>query len=255
MLAALVIAGLPWFHAPGPPPPLTRVATPVRAVALTFDSGPDARATPAIVDLLQRSGTRATFFVLGEGIEENPALILELKAAGEEVENRGFRRVDYGRMTPRQAMREIQDTSEEIEDLTGQAVHFFRPPTATLSQPLRTYLSAPRLQPVLWSVDARGAGALAALARVRPGDIVRFEEDAGAPRATLAQLRFILPRLRAQHIACVTLRQLVKTAQPRADRTAALISHGISHTRAPAASSAARLDSSVPRPRSMMAPA
>jgi peptidoglycan/xylan/chitin deacetylase (PgdA/CDA1 family) len=35
-------------------------------VALTFDDGPDAHITPAVLDVLRRHGVKATFFLVGE---------------------------------------------------------------------------------------------------------------------------------------------------------------------------------------------
>ena len=50
--------------------------------ALTFDDGPHAQGTPAVLDLLTTAGVRATFFLVGEQIERNPALAGEIVAAG-----------------------------------------------------------------------------------------------------------------------------------------------------------------------------
>jgi peptidoglycan-N-acetylglucosamine deacetylase len=53
-------------------------------VALTFDDGPDARWTPAILDILAERGVRATFFVLGMHVERAPELARAV-AAGHEI--------------------------------------------------------------------------------------------------------------------------------------------------------------------------
>jgi peptidoglycan/xylan/chitin deacetylase (PgdA/CDA1 family) len=45
-----------------------------RAIALTFDDGPDPGATPEILDALDRVNARATFFFTGRAIEEHPEL-------------------------------------------------------------------------------------------------------------------------------------------------------------------------------------
>ncbi len=63
-----------------PPTAIARVATFAIAagrvgsavLALTFDDGPDPRGTPAVLDALEAAGVKATFFVLGERVEQHP---------------------------------------------------------------------------------------------------------------------------------------------------------------------------------------
>ena len=49
-----------------------RFARQTGKVALTFDDGPSPTYTREVLDVLDREKVRATFFVLGESIEENP---------------------------------------------------------------------------------------------------------------------------------------------------------------------------------------
>src|SRR5262249_7789514 len=44
-------------------------------IALTFDDGPDARYTPAILDILREKQVKATFFVIGLEVYQWPALL------------------------------------------------------------------------------------------------------------------------------------------------------------------------------------
>ena len=47
---------------------------PTKRVALTFDDGPDARSTPALLDLLHEVGLPAAFFCIGQKVAAEPAL-------------------------------------------------------------------------------------------------------------------------------------------------------------------------------------
>src|ERR1700754_3387657 len=58
-------------------------------VALTFDDGPDPRGTPAVLEALAAVDARATFFVLGERAEREPALLSRVLGAGHAVELHG----------------------------------------------------------------------------------------------------------------------------------------------------------------------
>src|SRR5215470_12464862 len=44
-------------------------------VALTFDDGPHPADTPAILEILQRTGCRATFFFIGSRARQHPDLV------------------------------------------------------------------------------------------------------------------------------------------------------------------------------------
>src|SRR5438270_12484872 len=45
-----------------------------RGYALTFDDGPHAQGTPAVLELLAEAGAPATFFLVGEQVQRDPAL-------------------------------------------------------------------------------------------------------------------------------------------------------------------------------------
>src|ERR1700744_1757425 len=45
-----------------------------RGYALTFDDGPHAQGTPAVLDVLARERISATFFLVGEQVRRNPSL-------------------------------------------------------------------------------------------------------------------------------------------------------------------------------------
>ena len=64
-----------------------RVRTDQPLVALTFDDGPHPVHTPQVLDILDRAGARATFFLIGERAEAHPEIVLRIKAAGHEVGN------------------------------------------------------------------------------------------------------------------------------------------------------------------------
>jgi peptidoglycan/xylan/chitin deacetylase (PgdA/CDA1 family) len=58
--------------------------------ALTFGDGPDPRWTPAVLDGLAASGVKAAFFVLGERVERNPALLARILDEGHDVQVHGY---------------------------------------------------------------------------------------------------------------------------------------------------------------------
>src|SRR5918993_4597944 len=56
-------------------------------VALTFDDSPHATSTPRILDVLAAHDARATFFMIGEYVAGNEAVVRRLIAEGHELGN------------------------------------------------------------------------------------------------------------------------------------------------------------------------
>src|SRR5208282_4033549 len=51
-------------------------------MAITFDDGPNPGVTPGILELLERYGATATFFLIGRNVRAFPALALEIASRG-----------------------------------------------------------------------------------------------------------------------------------------------------------------------------
>lgn len=70
---------------------LYRVRTSLPLVALSFDDGPHPTFTPQVLDILQRHGAKATFFLIGERALQHPDLVARIKDAGHEVGNHYYK--------------------------------------------------------------------------------------------------------------------------------------------------------------------
>jgi peptidoglycan/xylan/chitin deacetylase (PgdA/CDA1 family) len=82
--------------------------------ALTFDDGPNSLWTPRILDVLERVGVRATFFVIAPLALEHRQLVSVMLDAGHEVE---FHCIEHVRHTHR-SRREVEiDTCEGLQAL------------------------------------------------------------------------------------------------------------------------------------------
>jgi peptidoglycan/xylan/chitin deacetylase (PgdA/CDA1 family) len=69
---------------------ITHVETAQPVAALTFDDGPDPVGTPLVLDLLDRHGAKATFFVLGKHAALYPELIKRIADSGHTIANHSF---------------------------------------------------------------------------------------------------------------------------------------------------------------------
>jgi polysaccharide deacetylase family protein (PEP-CTERM system associated) len=89
--------------------------------------------TERLLDLLGRTGARATCFVLGWVAERHPALVRRIAAEGHEVASHGWWHRRVGSLTPDELRQEVRDSKRLLEDLTGQPVNGFRAPSFSIT--------------------------------------------------------------------------------------------------------------------------
>ncbi len=120
-------------------------------VAITFDDGPHRLGTPAVLEVLRDSGSRATFFLVGEQVERYPSLVGEIVAAGHWVAVHGHRHRLMLRLTTRQISEDLDRGIAAIEDASGRACSLYRPPFGVFSGPGLAEVRRRALSPILWS--------------------------------------------------------------------------------------------------------
>jgi peptidoglycan/xylan/chitin deacetylase (PgdA/CDA1 family) len=122
-----------------------------RGYALTFDDGPHAQGTPAVLELLARADVAATFFLVGEQIERNRTLAAEIVAAGHTIGLHCHRHRNLLRLTPRQVRADIDRAEALIGEATGRAPALYRPPYGVLNAAALRLARARGWRTLLWS--------------------------------------------------------------------------------------------------------
>lgn len=75
------------------PRALWRMDKTVKAVYLTFDDGPIPRVTPWVLDVLDKYGIRATFFMVGDNVRKHPEEYRMVVERGHRVGNHTFNHI------------------------------------------------------------------------------------------------------------------------------------------------------------------
>lgn len=191
--AASAVAFLLLTHTAPVPGPFDLVAGP-RAVwhmprtypptvYLTYDDGPNAATTPALLDVLARERVRATFFLIDREINDRTvSLVVRMFAEGHAVALHSDSRFDL-LMSPTAFARKLTTNAERIERLTGhRPIRAFRPHAGWRSATM--YAGLKRIDYRLvgwgwmrwdwnWYRQRTGAATVdRVMARIAPGDIV-----------------------------------------------------------------------------------
>jgi peptidoglycan/xylan/chitin deacetylase (PgdA/CDA1 family) len=122
-----------------------------RGYALTFDDGPHAQGTPAVLEILAAANVGATFFLVGEQLRRNPTLGDEILAAGHEIGLHCDRHRNLLRLAPWQVRADIDRAQATIEDLTGHSPTLYRPPYGVLNAAALRLAQSRGWRTLLWS--------------------------------------------------------------------------------------------------------
>lgn len=90
--------------------------------------------TRQLLDLLGESGTKATFFILGEVAKTYPELIREISDCGHELGIHGYSHTRYYNLTKEEATEEIVRAKNLVEDISGVKVIGHRAPEFSITQ-------------------------------------------------------------------------------------------------------------------------
>jgi peptidoglycan/xylan/chitin deacetylase (PgdA/CDA1 family) len=188
-----------------------------RGFALTFDDGPHAQGTPAVLELLAAADVQATFFLVGEQVERNPALAREIVAAGHTIGLHCQRHRNLLRLAPWQVRADIDRAEAAIGEATGLAPALYRPPYGVLNSAALRLARARGWRTLLWSHWGRDWEARATAesihARVTDGAgegsvlLLHDADDYSAPgswRRTVAALPRVLETLAERRLEPVS---------------------------------------------------
>lgn len=201
--------------APGDRPDCTKL----RCIALTFDDGPGPH-TKQLLDTLAKTGSKATFFVLGPNVASQPELIKRMANEGHQIGNHSWSHSQLSRLSSKKVLSEVERTSAEVKKITGHGTKTVRPPYGDFNKSTRSTLAKfPSGEIILWSVDTLDwktrstAKTIASVKKeARPGAIVLMHD---IHKPTVAAVPAIVKYLRDEGYTLVTVDDLLASEHPK----------------------------------------
>jgi cellulose synthase/poly-beta-1,6-N-acetylglucosamine synthase-like glycosyltransferase/spore germination protein YaaH/peptidoglycan/xylan/chitin deacetylase (PgdA/CDA1 family) len=197
-------------------------------VALTFDDGPNARWTPQILDILKAKNAPATFFVIGEHMQERPDLVAREVRQGLLVGNHTYTHPNIGALPVPEIDIELNATQRLFETVTGRSMRLLRPPyfgdaepstprevdPLVSAQKLGYLIAGLRIDPDDWKKPDANLIVQRTLARLQDanpetgGQVVLLHDAGGDRSRTVQALPVLIDQLRAHGYRLVTMAEL-----------------------------------------------
>ena len=194
--------------------PIYCVQTDQKQAALSFDVAMEADGIQLLIDILERYGVKATFFVAGSWAEKYPQAAKALRDAGHDVENHSDDHPHMPELSKEEMLQSIRDCNEKVEAATGKRPTLFRAPYGDYDDALLDVLEEMGMQCIQWDVDSldwKDKSADQILSRVTaqttPGSIIRFHNDA---KNTSAALPGVIEALQQDGYSLVPVSRLVR---------------------------------------------
>lgn len=176
------------------------------AVYLTFDDGPNPNVTPWILDLLEKHQVKATFFLVGENILKNTALLNKIVASGHSIGNHTMKH-EKGLKTP---LHDYINTVNQTDSLIS--TNLFRPPYGSLTLKQFSELQKIGKKIVFWtwlSYDfdktISSDKIIVKAKKIRGGDILVFHDSDKSFSNLSACLEKIIYELKRKNLSFKTL--------------------------------------------------
>jgi peptidoglycan/xylan/chitin deacetylase (PgdA/CDA1 family)/spore germination protein YaaH/GT2 family glycosyltransferase len=199
-----------------------------KALALTFDDGPDATYTKPILAILEREKVPGTFFVVGENAVGEPSLLKREAADGFEIGNHSYTHPNMAEVSDFGAKLELNATQRLIEAYTGRSTRLMRMPyfgdaepttadelgPAYLGQKLGYTVVGLHVDPNDWQRPGTQQIVDSVISQVLSADadhsmnVILLHDGGGDRTQTVAALPVIIDRLRGMGYHFVTISQL-----------------------------------------------
>ena len=149
-------------------------------VAITFDDGPHPDTTGRLLDGLLERGATATFFVIGEQIAGNEALLRRMRDEGHQIGNHTYSHVRLLNADKDSVAEEVQKVEVLLREAVGKGSFWLRPPYGAINGERAKLIKTPMIywsvDPQDWKLRDKEKVVEAVLGEVQPGDIILLHD-------------------------------------------------------------------------------
>lgn len=112
-----------------------------KAIAFTFDDGPNGARTNKIVEALEQNKAHATFFMVGNRMQAGETVIRNVLAKGNEIGSHSYAHKNMKRQTIEDIIASEEQTNSIYRSITGQDLIYMRPPYGSINKDVKESLN------------------------------------------------------------------------------------------------------------------
>ena len=195
-------------------PPQSGSIDPSRPViALTFDDGPGIY-TNQFLDLFEKYGVRVTFCTIGNLVSTQKEALARAVSLGNDVIGHSWDHKNLAKLSDDAVSKQITDTFNIIQEVTGTGLKLFRPPYGAVSDTMREASRELGFSMIYWTVDPEDWNTKdsnevynAVMNTVANGSIILSHE---IYKSTLAAYQRLIPELLSHGYQFVTITELLE---------------------------------------------
>ncbi len=182
-------------------------------VALSFDDGPSLKFTPMMLDVLEENDVKASFFLIGQNINDETApIIRRMVRMGCDVENHTYSHPNLTQIADTQILEEVAKTDSLIEAYAGVKPEYLRPPftahNAHVAGLINEKIFIAGLSCQDWRTEMPVEGRVTkTLDRVEDGRILLFHDT---NERTVEAMKTLIPELKARGYEVVSVPELFR---------------------------------------------
>jgi peptidoglycan-N-acetylglucosamine deacetylase len=197
---------------------VNKVDTTEKVVALTFDDGPTEK-TEEILKILDEANVKATFFLTGREIKENPEAASMIAEAGHELANHSYSHKRMIFKTPSFVKNEIEMTDQLIRDAGYEGPIQFRPPNGKKFLTLPYYLDKHDRKTILWNIEPDSYPEIATDSQkivdhvnenIKPGSIILLHVMYESREESIESIEGIVASLKAKGYSFKTVSEMLE---------------------------------------------
>lgn len=197
---------------PEEPKPAGRYIDPAKPmVALTFDDGPSIY-TARILDSLEASGGKATFFMVGNRMNSYQSAVKRMVEMGCEPASHTWNHSYITKLSAGDLIANLNQVDETLRSIAGVSTVVMRPPGGFINDSSKAALAQKGVPAIMWSVDTldwktRNAQNTVnvVLESVKDGDIILMHD---LYEATADAAAVLIPELTARGYQLVTVSEM-----------------------------------------------
>ena len=171
-----------------------------KVCAISFDAAWGDASTKSLVDILNKYGVKATFFVIGNWAQQYPEDVKMLHENGMEIMNHSSAHGHMNQMSNEEIIADVEKCNDQIEAITGERPKLIRCPYGEYDDHVISAIRSIGMEPIQWDVDSLDWKEIPAdeiynrvTSKVQPGSIVLFH-NAGlnTPEALPGILEYLI---------------------------------------------------------------